>query len=123
VLGGLMLAPHLTRDEESDVMEELVTTWGKAVHVWADPTTELPYGEPEIAWSITADGYVGDDLLLTRDLRDSVMTQRIARERQRAFGLPAPYVGLPSGPDAIGRQWTRSGPDSPEQRRGETSGR
>ncbi|MGE3808538.1 MAG: DUF1264 domain-containing protein [Gemmataceae bacterium] len=122
VLGGQLIAPQMTQKDEDAFMKALITTWGKAIHVWPDPSTKLPVGDPLLMWSIMADGQIDPKLLVGRDERFKVNTEKISARRQKLFELPEPSVAFPKNVDMIGRQWTNQGPDTPAQRRKELEG-
>lgn len=100
-------------------MKALITTWGKAIHVWPDPSTEVPIGDPLLMWSIMGDGQIDPEKLKSRDERFNVDTQKKSEYRQKLYGKPEPYVSMPESMDFIGRQWTDECPDTPASRRKE----
>lgn len=119
VLGGGLIAPHMTLEKENAFMEALLPTWGKAWHVWPDPSTKVPMGDPLLMWSLMGDGQANEEMEAERDRAFGVSTAKIAERRQKHFGMPKPQVDLPDSMDFIGRQWTNQGPDTVEQRRKE----
>ena len=56
VLGGGLIAPGMTPEEEMKFMKVVIKTWGKAWHTWPDPSTAIPTGEPLLIWSLMGDG-------------------------------------------------------------------
>jgi len=46
VLGGGLIAPGMTAEDEMKFMKVVIKTWGKAWHTWPDPSTAVPTGEP-----------------------------------------------------------------------------
>lgn len=121
VLGGQLIAPNMDQKGEDEFMKALITTWGKAVHVWPDPSTEVPIGDPLLMWSIMGDGQIDPEKLKSRDKRFGVNTQEKSEYRQKLYGMPEPYVSMPESVDFVGRQWTNEGPDTPAARRKEVS--
>ena len=41
---------------EMDLMEFVLTTWGKAWHTWPKPTDDVPMGDPMLIWSLMGPG-------------------------------------------------------------------
>ncbi|WP_425398788.1 DUF1264 domain-containing protein [Aeoliella sp.] len=119
VLGGGLIAPHMSQEEEDAFMKALLPTWGKAWHVWPDPTTKVPMGDPLLMWSLMGDGQANEEMEAARDKQFGVDSQEIAERRQKLFDLPKPDVPLPTNMDFIGRQWTAEGPDTAAARKKE----
>ncbi len=113
VLGGGLIAPAMTPEEESKFMKLVLTMWGKAWHTWPDPSTPIPMGEPLLIWSLMGEGQVDEKLLRERDKQFNVDTNKIQVSREKEFGFRAPNVAVPAAMSTIGRQWTNSGPDKP----------
>jgi len=109
-----LIAPNLSREEETKFLGGLLTTWGKTWHTWPDPKTALPMGEPLLMWSATKDGQVSEKLLEIRDREFKVSTT--AMRRQRAHLGPIPQIDAPKSIHTIGRQWTNEGSDKPQPR-------
>ncbi len=113
VLGGGLIAPAMTPEEEMKFMKLVLTLWGKAWHTWPDPTTSVPLGEPLLIWSLMGDGQVDEKLQAQRDQEFQVDTAKIRQQREKAFGLRAPNVSVPKDINTIGRMWTDMGDDRP----------
>lgn len=113
VLGGGLIAPAMTPDEERAFMKGLLTTWGKTWHTWPDPTTDVPMGVPMLIWSLTGDGQVDPNLLATRDREFKVSTEDVGARRRKEIGYQLPHVSPPKSVDQIGRMWTDEGDDTP----------
>jgi len=109
IISGMLIAPGLPRPTEKDLMEGLLTTWGKTWHTWPDPKTALPIGPPMLMWSATKDGQISPQLLAQRDQEFKVNTDQI--RKSRAYLGPCPQIDPPANIDSLGRQWTNSGPD------------
>ena len=120
VLGGGLIAPNMDQKAEDEFMKALITTWGKAIHVWPDPSTKLPIGDPLLMWSLMGEGQIDPEVLKKRDKRFKVDSQKTSERRKELFGLPEPNVSIPESVDTIGRQWTDKGPDTPAARRNES---
>ena len=114
VTAGLLIAPGLKAEEETRLMEGLVTTWGKTWHTWPDPKTPVPMGDPLLMWSATKDGHIPDELLADRDRKFKVATADI--KKRRAHIGPVPQIDFPRSLDDVGRQWTSDGPDEPRKK-------
>lgn len=113
VLGGGLIAPSMTPEEEKKFMGVVLNTWGKAWHTWPDPSTPIPVGEPLLIWSLMGDGQVDPKLLAERDKQFNVNTAKISATRVKEFKYEVPNVALPKDMNTIGRMWTNSGPDVP----------
>lgn len=116
VLGGGLIAPGMTEDNELSFMKTILTTWGKAWHTWPDATTQVPMGEPLLIWSLMGDGQADEKVVSARDKTFGVATADVRAKRARQFGMEVPNVSLPANMDTIGRQWTNSGEDKPAKR-------
>lgn len=113
VLGGGLIAPSMTADEEQKFMKMILTTWGKAWHTWPDPKTPVPMGDPLLIWSLTGEGQVDPKVLAARDREFKVSTVQIRDRRRKEFGFEVPRVSAPTSVDQISRQWCDEGPDQP----------
>jgi hypothetical protein len=116
VLGGGLIAPGMTSEEELKFMKVIIKTWGKAWHTWPDPSTAVPTGEPMLIWSLMGDGQVDEKLLAERNKEFKVDTTTIREARGKEFGLEIPKVSPPKNMNAIGRQWTDTGEDKPTKK-------
>ncbi len=116
VLGGGLIAPGMTPDDEMKFMKTILTTWGKAWHTWPDPQTTVPMGEPMLIWSIMGDGQINEELVAARDKEFGCSTKLIREKRIKEFGFEVPNVAAPKSLDTIGRQWTDTGDDKPTKK-------
>ncbi|MFO0936352.1 MAG: DUF1264 domain-containing protein [Gemmataceae bacterium] len=116
VLGGGLIAPGMSKEEETKFMKMILPTWGKAWHTWPDPKSPIPMGEPILIWSLMGDGQVDPELVTARDKEFKCDTKAIGEQRVKAFGFERPQVGLPTSMDFIGRKWTSSGEDLPTKK-------
>jgi len=116
VLGGDLIAPGMTAEDEMKFMKVVIKTWGKAWHTWPDPSTAVPTGEPMLIWSLMGDGQVDEKVLAERDKQFKVDTAKVREARGKEFGLEVPKVSPPKDMNAIGRQWTDSGDDKPTKK-------
>lgn len=111
VLGGGLIAPAMSAEEELKFMKVVITTWGKAWHTWPDPKTAVPLGEPLLIWSLMADGQADEKVVAARDKEFGCTTAKIREKRCKELGLEVPKVSLPKSVDQVGRQWTDAGED------------
>lgn len=111
ILAGQLTVLGLEPDKETELMGVLLTTWGKTWHTWPDPATELPTGEALLMWSTSKDGQLDARRLAERDRRIKVDTDELRRRRTKLGRVP--QIDPPNSVDALGRQWTNSGPDVP----------
>jgi hypothetical protein len=117
VLGGGLIAPGMTADDEMKFMKVVINTWGKAWHTWPDPVNDpVPKGEPMLIWSLMADGQANPRVVADRDAQFKVNTRKLSEARVKEFGLQPPNVALPKDEKAIGRQWTNEGDDKPTKK-------
>ncbi|MDY3551199.1 OBAP family protein [Gemmata sp. JC717] len=113
VLGGGLIAPEMSPEEEKTFMTAVMTLWGKAWHTWPDPSTAVPMGEPLLIWSLMGPGQVDPELEAKRDKEFKVDTKKISAARVKEFGQQPPNVAVPKDINSIGRQWTNEGDDKP----------
>jgi len=113
VLAGGLIAPSMKHEDETAFMKAILTTWGKTIHTWPDPKTEVPMGEPMLMWSLTGDGQEDQAVLAARDRQFGVVAAKIRQQRGEAFGLEVPQVKF----EMSGRQWTNEGADLPTKRK------
>jgi len=113
VLGGGLIAPAMTPDDEMKFMKMVLPMWGKAWHTWPDPETVVPMGEPMLIWSLMGDGQVDPKLIKERDTKFKVSEKAIRAKRAKEIGMAPPQVSAPKDYGTIGRQWTDSGEDKP----------
>lgn len=68
VMSGQLIAPGIPDAVEKEVMEKLVTTYGKTWHTWqVDRGDKLPLGLPKLMMSFTAEGQADPRLIEQRD--------------------------------------------------------
>lgn len=90
VKSGELIAPGIPDVAEHELMEKLVSTYGKIIHTWhTDQNRTLPVGAPMIMMGFTKDGQVRSELLSERDKRFGVSTEE--KRKQRA-DIPMPAV-------------------------------
>ena len=90
VKSGTLIAPGIPEPAEKELMEKLVSTYGKTIHTWhTDQQRTLPLGSPMIMMGFTKDGQLNTDLLSDRDKRFKISTVEIKKEREE---IPMPTV-------------------------------
>ena len=90
VKGGSLIAPGLPIAAEHELMETVVSTYGKTWHTWhTDQDLTLPMGNPALMMAFTKDGQLKPNLLADRDKRFKVSS---TEKRQNRADIPAPPV-------------------------------
>ena len=90
VKSGTLIAPGIPEMAEHELMEKLVSTYGKTIHTWhTDQERTLPLGSPMIMMGFTKDGQLRADLLTDRDGRFNIST---ADKKQNRADIPMPKI-------------------------------
>jgi hypothetical protein len=90
VKSGELIAPGIPDIAEHQLMEKLVSTYGKTIHTWhTDQKRNLPLGSPMIMMGFTKDGQLRPDLLQQRDKRFGISTPEKKKNRE---DIPIPHV-------------------------------
>lgn len=90
VKSGTLIAPGIPIAAEHELMEKLVSTYGKTIHTWhTDQQRSLPIGSPMIMMGFTRDGQLRPELLRARDNRFEIST---AEKRQNREDIITPRV-------------------------------
>lgn len=96
VKSGQLIAPGIPYVAELELMEELVSTYGKIYHTWhTDQDLQLPLGIPQLMMGFTKDGQVKDSMVKDRDKRFNISTEEKRKERE-----DIPYPEVLSGANA-----------------------
>ncbi|MXV50699.1 DUF1264 domain-containing protein [Pedobacter sp. HMF7647] len=75
VKSGELIAPGIPDIAEHELMEKLVSTYGKTIHTWhTDQQRTLPIGSPMVMMGFTADGQINKQMLADRDKRFKIST-------------------------------------------------
>lgn len=113
VKSGSLIAPGIPEAAEHELMEKLVSTYGKTIHTWhTDQERALPLGSPMIMMGFTKDGQLHPQLLADRDKRFRVSSEGVKKKR-RDIAVPAIDPGADAWERGEIRQFTISGkPDS-----------
>ena len=86
VKSGTLIAPGIPNLAEHELMETIVTTYGKTWHTWhTDQNLTLPYGSPALMMGFTGDGQLHPSLERDRDRRFGVST---AGKRKNRADIP-----------------------------------
>ncbi|MBO9657271.1 MAG: OBAP family protein [Chitinophagaceae bacterium] len=90
VKSGGLIAPGIGSVPEKELMEKLVSTYGKTIHTWhTDQGRPVPIGSPMIMMGFTKDGQLHQQLIDARDKRFDISTPEIKEQRR---SLPEPHV-------------------------------
>lgn len=90
VKSGTLIAPGIPEVAEHELMEKLVSTYGKTIHTWhTDQLRELPYGSPMLMMGFTRDGQLNQRLLSERDRRYDISS---TGKRENRKDIPEPRV-------------------------------
>ncbi len=96
VKSGSLIAPGLPLAAEHELMETVVSTYGKTWHTWhTDQDLALPMGSPALMMGFTQDGQLMPNLLTDRDKRFDVSTAE-KRQNRADIPVPAPQPGADS---------------------------
>jgi hypothetical protein len=83
VKSGSLVGPGLPDLAEHQLMEKLVSTYGKTIHTWhTDQQRNLPVGAPMIMMGFTKDGQLDEKLLEARDKRFNISTAEKKKNRE-----------------------------------------
>ena len=94
--GLTLIAPGIPEIAEHELMEKLVSTYGKTWHTWhTDLDERLPLGVPQLMMGFTADGQANAALVAERDRRFGVDSNEIKAARS---DIPTPPIA--EGADA-----------------------
>ncbi|MCE7064948.1 OBAP family protein [Dyadobacter sp. CY326] len=117
VSSGSLIAPGIPQVAEHELMEKLISTYGKTIHTWhTDQKRTLPLGSPMIMMGFTKDGQLHPELLADRDKRFKISTKE-KRENRRDIPIPTPVPGANAWEKGEIRQFTISSkPDSATQK-------
>ena len=90
VKSGTLITPGIPDVADHELMEKLVSTYGKTIHTWhTDQQRTLPIGAPMVMMGATKDGQIKPDLIQARDARFKVSTMEIKKKRA---DIPLPKI-------------------------------
>jgi hypothetical protein len=99
VASGELVAPGIPQVAEHELMEQVISTYGKTWHTWhTDLDKELPYGSPQLMMGFTEDGQLDTALLSSRDKRFKISTYE-KRENRKDIRRPEKVKGADSWMD------------------------
>jgi hypothetical protein len=99
VKSGTLIAPGIPEIAEHELMEKIVSTYGKTIHTWhTDQQKSLPLGSPMIMMGFTKDGQLKTELLTERDKRFDIST---AKKKKNREDIPMPKV------DSMANAWEK----------------
>jgi hypothetical protein len=99
VKSGTLIAPGIPEVAEHELMEKLVSTYGKTIHTWhTDQERTLPLGSPMIMMGFTEDGQLDPQLLTDRDKRFNISS---AEKKKNRDDIPMPTV------DPLANAWEK----------------
>ena len=100
VKSGTLIAPGIPEIAEHELMEKLVSTYGKTIHTGIpDQQRTLPLGSPMIMMGFTKDGQIHPQLIAERDKRFNVSTVEKKKNRE---DIPMPAV------DPMANAWEKA---------------
>lgn len=117
VSSGSLVAPGIPFAVEHELMEKLISTYGKTIHTWhTDQDRVLPLGAPMIMMGFTKDGQLNPALLAERDKRFHISTEERKKNRTN-ISVPAVDPGANAWEKGEIRQFIISNrPDSALQK-------
>lgn len=90
VKSGTLIAPGIPEVAEHELMEKLVSTYGKIIHTWhTDQHRTLPVGAPQVMMGFTKEGQLKPALLSARDQRFGVSA---AEKKKNREDIPMPPI-------------------------------
>ena len=93
VSSGSLIAPGIPEIAEHELMEKLISTYGKTIHTWhTDQERSLPIGSPMIMMGFTKEGQLHPELLADRDKRFKISTKE-KKANRRDIPVPKPDEG------------------------------
>jgi hypothetical protein len=88
VSSGALIAPGIPEVAEHELMEKLISTYGKTIHTWhTDQQRDLPVGSPLIMMGFTRDGQLKQHLIDARDKRFGISTAD-KKEKRKDIARP-----------------------------------
>lgn len=99
VKSGSLIAPGIPEIAEHELMEKLVSTYGKTIHTWhTDQDRTLPLGSPMVMMGFTKDGQLNAHLLQERNKRFGIST---AEKKKNRSDIDMPTV------DPLANAWEK----------------
>ncbi|KAA6434097.1 DUF1264 domain-containing protein [Dyadobacter flavalbus] len=99
VKSGELIAPGIPEEAEHELMEKLVSTYGKTIHTWhTDRDLQLPMGSPMLMMGFTKDGQLDTGMVAKRDKNFGVST---SKKRENRKDIPTPSI------DPLANAWQK----------------
>ena len=99
VKSATLVAPGIPARAELELMEKLVSTYGKTIHTWhTDQQQRLPLGAPMVMMGFTKDGQIHPQLVKERDKRFKISTAEKKKQREN---IAVPRI------DAMANSWEK----------------
>jgi len=99
VKSGELIAPGIPEEVEHELMENLVSTYGKTIHTWhTDRDLQLPMGAPMLMMGFTKDGQLDTAMLAQRDKNFGIST---SKKRENRKDIPVPSI------DPLANAWQK----------------
>lgn len=90
VKSGQLIAPGLPDIAEKELMEEIISTYGKTYHTWhTNRGDKLPVGMPLLMMGFTNADQIKDSLLIARDKAFNIS---FSEKRAQRKDLPSPVI-------------------------------
>ena len=90
VKSGELIAPGIPKIAEHELMEQIVSTYGKTFHTWhTEKDLEMPVGHPQIMMGFTKGGQLNKNLVEDRDRRFNISTEE---NRANRADIPTPTL-------------------------------
>jgi hypothetical protein len=90
VTSGQLVAPGIPLVAEHELMEKLISTYGKTWHTWhTDLNKDLPVGVPQLMMGFTADGQANPAMTAARDRRLGIDSEE---RKQNRSDIPVPQI-------------------------------
>ena len=100
ILSGQLIAPGLPDTAEEAFLKKKMNSYGKTWHVWntghygMDDATDMPTGEPKLAWSFNHDGEVQPGLERETEKKFNISMKEKRKGRKELIKLAKPQRGV-----------------------------
>lgn len=89
VKSGTLIAPGIPDAATHELMEQLVSTYGKTWHTWDTMKDKIPVGIPHLMMGFTKDGQASPEMISSRDKRFGVSSEQ---QKENRKDIPMPQV-------------------------------
>lgn len=107
ILSGQLVAPGIPAFAQQALMRSKINSYGKTWHVWdtrKNAGTQLPLGEPMLAWSFNRDGEAEPAMVKARNQRMGINAEQKRQQRAEFVDLAKPQFGV----DALRGEFPRA---------------